>query len=236
MRRTVFILSILLCACLVLAACGKKKDQPAQEKFTGFSNPEDLAKGYLKAIEDKDVEALRQLVISYDDLAAMKLGKAKKISKQHWMAYFSSVKRQFLTKNKDILGRKMSFVRFTPGMEMKLKPELSVFRGAQILAELPDKKLVKVEMNFLVQTKGLWKIVFLKYISPKGVAAKAQNQGMQQKGQKEPNMQVPTDKPKIDITVKKAEPKAEEGQEAPEQQGQPDPNESLEELKKLFGQ
>lgn len=205
--------------------CEKEMPAPAAQTVSGFTNPEDLARVYLKAIEDKDMEALKTLFVAQEDLHRMNL---KKATKQHWMGYFTHNKRLFLNKNKDLLGRRLTFLSFRPGTEYKVNPDISIYRAAQILAEQADNKRVTLELNFIIRLKGTWKILFLRYLNPKANLGQGPKL---QKGDVKPKMKIPGPEPKMEIKVKKVEPQP-DGQAPPPG----DAEDSLEELKKLFGE
>lgn len=233
LRKSSVVLLILAFAFAAFACSKKEPVEPKTFGISGFTNPEDLARGYLKAIEDKDMEGLKSLVITNEDINSMHI---KKANKQHWMGYFSHVKRLFLSKNKDVLGRKLTFLSFRSGTEFKLSPDISIFRGAQILAEQDDGKRITLEINFLVRIKGVWKVLFLRYLHPKSNVG----QGPQVAAPNvKPKMKVPGEKNKVEIKVKKVEgPPGSVPQAQPEESAeqQNEAAESLEELKKLFGQ
>ena len=231
----VWLFMILLLVPMAIGAgctCDQTDRQP-HKGFTGFTNPEDLSRVYLKSIEDKDIEALKTLFLTPSDLKNLSINKA---SKQHWMGYFSHNKRLFLNKNKDLLGKKLTFLSFRPGTEFKLKPGVSIFRGGQIIAEQPDKKRVTLELEFIIRINSSWKLLFLRYLNPK--ANVGQGPTVYKDGEK-PAMAIPGPKPDMEIKVKMIDTPP-QGEQPPATDApapaQDDSEQSLEELKKLFGQ
>lgn len=234
MKRIWIFLPILLVTIAVVPGCTCQPEQTedTQKPYSGFTNPEDLARVYLKAVEDKDMDALKTLIINPKDLKLMGL---KRASDQHWMGYFSHNKRLFLTKNKDILGRKLRFLSFRSGTELKVNQDVSIFRGAQILAEQEDKKRVTLEINFLLRIKGFWKVLFLRYLHPRANVGQGPSLGPEATG-KEPAMKVPGPKPKMELKVKKLDQEPAGQPPAADKPLEQETKESLDELKKLFEQ
>jgi hypothetical protein len=233
MKKIVVAICCIVLAGAVFSACGRHKgDAP---KKLGFTNPEDLARQYLQVISTKNVDGLKDLVITPQDLNGLK---ARNATKQHWQGYFAATKRLFLTKNKDLLGHDLTFLSFRSGEEIKVGPDVSVFRGAQILAEFPDKRRVRLELNFVLRAKGVWKVLFLRYLNPKANIGQGPKLAQPRPGPvSEPKMKVPGPKPKMSIKVKKVEKDGEQA-EAPADSEAPvgDAEQSLDELNKLFGE
>lgn len=228
MKRAILLALILTVIAIAIPGCncGQQQAQDTEPVFTGFTNPEDLGRVYLKAIQDKDIETLKTLFINPADLKALKF---KKAADQHWETYFTHNKRLFLNKNKNLLGTQLTFLSFRSGTEVKLNPDISVFRGAQVLAEQADKKRVTLEINFLVRTKGYWKILLLRYLHPSANIGQGPSPKKPKTPGQKPSMNIPGPKPKMEIKVKKVEkePAAAEGSKDKSE-------ESLDELKKLF--
>ena len=210
MRRIILLVSLLVCATLFVG-CDCLPIPGHQPEITGFDSPDELAKEYLKVIETKDIEGLKKLIVSPEDLEAVNM---KQMTKQHWTGYFTAIKRLFLSKNKDVLGHKLNFLSFRRGTEFKLNPDTSIFRGNYVSAEQPDGKRVSLEINMIVRTFGKYKILFLRYLH----ADANIGTGPQLEGGPQPDAQAGEQPP----AAKPAEP-------AGDQQ-------NLEELKKLFGE
>lgn len=224
---------MLLILIFLVPGCNCQEEKVLKvEDYEGFTNPEELARAYLRAVQEKDIEALKSLIINPTDLKLLGL---KRASNQHWMGYFSHNKRLFLTKNKDILGRKLRFLSFRSGTEMKVNQDVSVFRGAQILAEQEDQKRVTLEINFLLRVKGYWKVLFLRYLHPRANVGQGPSLGPLGNG-KEPAMKVPGPKPKMEMKVKKLGPAKTEQPPAGDKGLEQETKENLDELKKLFDQ
>lgn len=224
---------MLLILFFLIPGCNCQEEKALKvEDYEGFTNPEELARAYLRAVQEKDIEALKSLIINPTDLKLLGL---KRASNQHWMGYFSHNKRLFLTKNKDILGRKLRFLSFRSGTEMKVNQDVSVFRGAQILAEQEDQKRVTLEINFLLRVKGYWKVLFLRYLHPRANVGQGPSLGPLGNG-KEPAMKVPGPKPKMEMKVKKLGPAKTEQPPAGDKGLEQETKENLDELKKLFDQ
>lgn len=225
-----FILIIAVFAAMVIlpgCSCESQQTQTAEQLFRGFNNPEDLVRVYLKAVKEKDIELLKTVLIEESDLKLLKL---KNVSKQHIMTYNTHNKRLFLNTNKDLLGKPLTFKTFRPGTELRVNQDVSIYRGAQILAELkvePEQpgKRVALEIPLMVKIKGYWKILFLRYPHPKaniGQGPKVEAA----KTDKDPAVKLPATLPKMELKVKKVEDGKDE-KPAPE-------DEALKDLEKLF--
>ena len=228
MKRTiVFALCIMLA--VAVFGCSKKTQEPAEpEKIametttaspSEFSSGEDLVRAYIKLIENKDVEGLKNLALTVDELPGA--AQSSRGPMERWMEYFSHMKRLFLTNNQDLLGHKLNFLSFQPGKEIKVGPKATVFRGSKVLVETENKKRVALEINFIVRRDNKWKLLFLKYFDPN---ASAEDDSGPKEGAA---MDVSGTKTQFQIKVKKADSGKDEKPADPA-----DENQGMDELKK----
>ncbi|NLH48233.1 MAG: hypothetical protein GX444_06475 [Myxococcales bacterium] len=165
MRRVGLALTILwlLAALAGCSSCGGKESKPVAAGFvTGFTSMDDLVKTYLEAIEKKDPNLLKDLMLSPDDLAALQSGKGR----QYWQGYFQVGKRAFMEKNKAFMGQKLEMTRYTPGREIASKEAVKVYRGTMVYFKMPDNdKEFTSEINFIIETQGKFKVLGFKYLS-----------------------------------------------------------------------
>ncbi len=213
-------------------SCESHQMENSVPLFTGFTNPEDLARFYLKTVSEKDMEALSSLFLNESDFKLLNL---KKVNKQHIMSAFTHNKRLFLNKNKELLGSKLDFLSFRVGTEIKINPDASIFRGARILAEKSDGQRVSLEINFLIKVKGYWKVLLLRYLRP-GANAGQGPSVTTKPGNKSPSMKVPGELPKMEIKVTKIEGDKETKEGKGEESKDDDQGETITDLEKLFTQ
>ena len=234
MKKLLILAIFLLTAASLLTGCSCESAQKenAVPVFTGFSSSEDLARFYLKTISEKDMEGLKSLFINQSDIKLLGL---KKVNKQHVMSAFTHNKRLFLSKNKELLGTNLKFLSFRPGVEIKVNPDVSVFRGAQILAEKADGQRVALEINFLIRTKNYWKVLLLRYIRPQANVGQGPSVTNNDEN-KTPSMKVPGDPPKMEIKVTKPAPKSGKPDGKTETPESNSGAESIGDLEKLFTQ
>ena len=207
MRRALLILMVIamLAALIGCSSCGKKEAPKNKAGFaTGYPSAEALVQAYLEAIEKKDPEMLQRLFLTPDDMKGMKQAN----NRQFWQAYLMVSKRAFMDKNKDYLGQKLEFVKFTLGPPAGNAQGANWYKSSVVEFKLPAGQTVSSDIPFIVEAGGTWKILGLKYIKDdlkkKGLAdnfnmfeGEAKFKGVD-KAQPETNIKVWKTKPKTD--------------------------------------
>ncbi|MCZ7586627.1 MAG: hypothetical protein M5R36_26655 [Deltaproteobacteria bacterium] len=158
MKRGAIILLVLAVAFAAASCQGCRP--PAAEDESGFDSPEELAKVYLESISKKDYDLFQSLLLGKDDLRPF----AKHMNKQGVTVYHQFVLRDFKAKNRDYLGKPLTFVAFRLGREIWTTDKYGLHRASTVIAELSDGTKANLEINFVSRIGQKWKIFSLRYL------------------------------------------------------------------------
>jgi hypothetical protein len=165
MRRALWPLLVLL-ALAGVVGCSSCSRKPAAAQHVsalkgGFASVDALVAGYQQALEQKDAELLKKLLLAPEDLGKIR----PNAEHQLWQWYFMTAKQAFLDHNKDLLGQKLELVGYQLGpLFSKPESKIHIYRGTIVRFKLPGGKIVNSEINFLMEAAGTWKILGLKYL------------------------------------------------------------------------
>jgi hypothetical protein len=197
MHKRVLFYSLLAIIVFSFASCGGcRKTRP---ETVGCDSTEELAQKYLQAISTKNNDLFTSLLLTKDDLKPF----AKLNNKQGFTVYQQFVLRDFQIKNRELLGKPLKFVVFKLGREVKSTDQWGLYRGSTIIAEYPDGdgvKKINLEVNFVSRLNKKWKIFSLRYIKD----AKGANPGVPEIL---PGAKFGPEKGKVQMKIKKVEPK-----------------------------